>query len=68
MYCILYELSRGGNIALPRFQILSRDGDPLKIGYIRISTADQNTARQEALMQALGVYKGRKPIERANFH
>jgi DNA invertase Pin-like site-specific DNA recombinase len=27
----------------------------LKIGYIRISTADQNTARQEALMEELGV-------------
>ena len=27
----------------------------MKIGYIRISTVDQNTARQEALMQELGV-------------
>jgi DNA invertase Pin-like site-specific DNA recombinase len=27
----------------------------LKIGYIRISTADQNTARQEVLMKELGV-------------
>jgi len=27
----------------------------LKIGYIRISTADQNTARQELLMEQLGV-------------
>ena len=27
----------------------------MKIGYIRISTTDQNTARQEALMQELGV-------------
>lgn len=27
----------------------------MNIGYIRISTADQNTARQEALMQELGV-------------
>ena len=27
----------------------------MKIGYIRISTADQNTARQEVLMQELGV-------------
>lgn len=27
----------------------------MKIGYIRISTADQNTARQEALMEELGV-------------
>ena len=30
-------------------------GDNLKIGYIRISTADQNTARQEVLMKELGV-------------
>ena len=27
----------------------------MKIGYIRISTADQNTARQELLMERLGV-------------
>lgn len=27
----------------------------IKIGYIRISTADQNTARQEVLMEQLGV-------------
>ncbi len=27
----------------------------MEIGYIRISTADQNTARQEVLMQGLGV-------------
>ena len=27
----------------------------MKIGYIRISTMDQNTARQEVLMQELGV-------------
>ena len=27
----------------------------MKIGYIRISTADQNTARQEVMMQELGV-------------
>lgn len=27
----------------------------MKIGYIRISTTDQNTARQEALMEQLGV-------------
>lgn len=26
----------------------------MKIGYIRISTADQNTARQELLMEQLG--------------
>ena len=29
-------------------------GDNLKIGYIRISTTDQNTARQEVLMKELG--------------
>ena len=29
--------------------------DILKIGYIRISTTDQNTARQEVLMKELGV-------------
>ena len=27
----------------------------MKIGYIRVSTAEQNTARQEVLMQELGV-------------
>ena len=27
----------------------------MKIGYIRISTTDQNTARQELLMEQLGV-------------
>ena len=27
----------------------------MRIGYIRVSTAEQNTARQEALMQELGV-------------
>lgn len=30
-------------------------GEEMKIGYIRISTADQNTARQEVLMRELGV-------------
>lgn len=30
-------------------------GDYMKIGYIRISTTEQNIARQEALMQELGV-------------
>ncbi len=29
----------------------------IKIGYIRVSTTDQNTARQEVLMEALGVTK-----------
>ena len=28
-----------------------------KIGYVRVSTVDQNTARQEALMKELGVEK-----------
>lgn len=32
-----------------------KGGINLKIGYIRISTVDQNTARQEALMKELGV-------------
>ena len=27
----------------------------MKIGYIRVSTAEQNTARQEVLMAELGV-------------
>ena len=27
----------------------------MKIGYIRVSTTDQNTIRQEVLMEALGV-------------
>ena len=27
----------------------------MKVGYIRISTAEQNTARQEVLMNSLGV-------------
>lgn len=27
----------------------------MKIGYIRVSTAEQNTIRQETLMEALGV-------------
>jgi len=42
------------------YTILYRDpnenrGENLKIGYIRISSADQNTARQEVLMHELGV-------------
>ena len=35
--------------------IRERSWSRLKIGYIRISTADQNTARQELLMEQLGV-------------
>ena len=27
----------------------------MKVGYIRVSTQEQNTIRQEVLMQALGV-------------
>ena len=27
----------------------------MKIGYVRASTTDQNTARQEVLMESLGV-------------
>ena len=29
--------------------------DNVKIGYVRASTTDQNTARQEVLMESLGV-------------
>ena len=32
-----------------------REGDSLKIGYIRVSTQEQNTVRQEVLMKDLGV-------------
>lgn len=35
--------------------LLRKRGDNLKIGYIRISTTDQNTARQEVLMKEFGV-------------
>lgn len=35
--------------------LLRKRGDNLKIGYIRISTTDQNTARQEVMMKELGV-------------
>jgi len=34
---------------------MGKGDERLKIGYIRISTTDQNTARQEALMQELDV-------------
>ena len=30
-------------------------GDPMRIGYIRVSTQEQNTLRQEVLMTELGV-------------
>lgn len=29
----------------------------MKVGYIRVSTVEQNTARQEVLMEQLGVQK-----------
>ena len=29
----------------------------MKVGYIRVSTAEQNTARQEVIMEKLGVEK-----------
>ena len=34
---------------------LDRKGMPMKIGYIRVSTQEQNTVRQEDLMERLGV-------------
>ena len=34
---------------------LDRKGMPMKIGYIRVSTLEQNTVRQEDLMERLGV-------------
>ncbi len=43
-----YAIYRGNPIG-------RKDVNTLKIGYIRISTADQNTARQEVLMRELGV-------------
>lgn len=38
-----------------KYRPIENWGEILKIGYIRISTTDQNTARQEVLMQDLGV-------------
>lgn len=29
----------------------------MKVGYVRVSTAEQNTARQEVIMEQLGVEK-----------
>ena len=46
----------------------------MKIGYVRISTKEQNTARQDALMEQLGVEKvytdkvSGKNAERAELH
>ena len=34
---------------------IMRGSDNVKIGYVRASTTDQNTARQEVLMESLGV-------------
>ena len=31
--------------------------NPMQVGYVRVSTAEQNTARQESLMRDLGVEK-----------
>ena len=39
---------------MPQIQV-HLGGIAIKIGYIRVSTAEQNTARQENLMQELGV-------------
>ena len=35
--------------------IVMNGGTDLKIGYIRVSTEEQNTARQEVLLRELGV-------------
>ena len=44
----------GGRLPLPLF--FPMEGEMLmKIGYIRVSTVEQNTIRQETLMEALGV-------------
>ena len=44
----------GGRLPLPLF--FAMEGEMLmKIGYIRVSTVEQNTIRQETLMEALGV-------------
>ena len=42
---------------MPRLQVQIKDVRKIKIGYIRVSTTDQNTARQELLMTELGVEK-----------
>jgi len=34
-----------------------REGKKMKVGYVRVSTAEQNTARQEVIMEQLGVEK-----------
>lgn len=39
----------------PYWECVCLGGIGIKIGYIRVSTAEQNTARQENLMQELGV-------------
>ena len=51
----------------------------MRIGYVRVSTQEQNTIRQEVLMKTLGVdelyiakaqgkYAGRKPITHPGFN
>lgn len=42
---------------MPWLQVQIKDVIKIKIGYIRVSTTDQNTARQELLMTELGVEK-----------
>lgn len=44
----------GGRLPLPLFFAME-GGMLMKIGYIRVSTAEQNTIRQEALMESMGV-------------
>lgn len=41
--------------AIGRTDPIGNGGDMMKIGYIRISTAEQNIARQEVMMAELGV-------------
>lgn len=35
----------------------SKEGETMKVGYVRVSTEEQNTARQDVLMEQLGVEK-----------
>lgn len=50
----LMEQKDGGRLPLPLF--FAMEGEMLmKIGYIRVSTVEQNTIRQETMMEALGV-------------
>ncbi len=36
---------------------MKREGNKMKVGYVRVSTEEQNTMRQEFLMESLGVEK-----------